>query len=152
MRLRVSALLTHIYPLSSWLCAVHYGHGEDKSGLSPSAECSSCTAAAGHSLMNKQGSRPSVSTPLLEYLPPIISWSYHTEFLSVPELVMSHLLAQVRLVPLSRPILPSYCLINAHSCFWSQCKCHFFQEGFFNHLTPCLDISLLYWQPRFPLQ
>lgn len=47
-------------------------------GLSPSAECSASTAAAGCSLMNKQGSRPSISTPLLEYLPPIISWSYHT--------------------------------------------------------------------------
>lgn len=63
--------------LMALCCTPGTGRGQAQDQL-PSAERSASAAAAGYSLQNKQGSRPSISTPLLEYLPPIISWPYHT--------------------------------------------------------------------------
>ena len=148
-----SSAFTHVWPLSSWLCAVRPGQGEDKPRTFPQ-----CRVLSLHCCCWLQPYEQARLPPLHFHPTSRVPASHHFlvlphEFLSFPEVVMlSHLLAQVMFVPLPRPILPSYRLIEAHSCFWSQCKCRSFQEGFFNHLTPCLDIFLPYWQPRLPLQ
>ena len=79
-----------------------------------------------YSLMNKQGSHPSIHPTSR------VPASHH--FLVLPHRIpfspwVCRVFSPTGSRHLPGPILPSDCLLKAHSCFRSQCKCRFFQEG-----------------------